>query len=224
MAVIKISPSAFQGKAVSNSIFAARREQKTEDDVTNAPLLLGQSVSACRELGPICKTAQILDNSFEAYCDSSKAFSKPACVVRCISKHINPAIYATTAVQIVMADDKEEALAEKGSGVFVMRVAEETAKSAIGGKGEEIAYKMYNLTRIGASNSTKSIEKDIAKVLEKSKDKKMKIAGIAIEGVTLVAASITGYGVGAKGGKEIHDCLKNKGDALERYQNLTCNA
>ena len=226
---------------VSSSVFFMRRVGKTtdidkSDAITNAPLAAGQGVSSLRAVATVSEIAPGAENTIKALCiaqGTGKQFSNGfglfahnmltglentskgtgflancAKAVDFVSRHINPIIVATTATQIALADDKEEALFDKGAGLGLMFAGEKAAKELIGGKGEDIAERIYKLAKTGTSKTNlDEITKDVSKLKGK-----MKVAGMAVEGLVLVGSSITSWQVGSKLGKAAHDKLKGKQD------------
>ena len=160
---------AWKINAISSALFAGKQVgnvETQENGAVRVPLLAGQTVSAGKNARIVCagcgnglaKGVFSMVDSFEKTCKDGAGFlAGTARVVNFISDNINPIICATSAVQVMMAENQEETFAEKSAGLACMFPAEYLVKEAVGGKGEEFAYKIYELVKTGAEKSTKSV-------------------------------------------------------------------
>ena len=61
---------------------------------------------------------------------------------------------------------------------------------------------------MSSEKSTKSVTESVTKTMVESKDNKIKLAGMIVEGVALVGASVTASAMGGKLGKAAYHSLK----------------
>lgn len=210
---------------VSSICFCVRRCDKTANTndktaITNAPVAAGQGVGSLRALATVSEVApgakqftnglglwaNNVVTGLETASKGEGFLAGCAKTVDFVSRNINPVICVTTALQVALADDKEEAFCDKGTALGFMFAGEKAAKELIGGKGEDIAKRIYKLAKTGTSKTNlDEITKDVSKLKGK-----MKVAGMAIEGLVLVGSSITSWQIGSKIGKSAYDKLSGK--------------
>ena len=195
---------------IAGIAFSIRSADRAADDRCRVPVLAAQLVSTTRAAALSgSKRADEYLKAFEKFEKGSGVLAATAELVDFLSKNINPLICATSGLQVLLSDNKEETFMDKAVSLPCMFAAENYVKNQIGGKGEAIADKMYQLIKACAGSSLKEPK------LFASAPSKLKLIGMIIEGGALVGASITAAVGGSKIGKSLYASFNNNSENID---------
>lgn len=186
--------------AFASAIFLYRNSDKVRNgDATRKPVVLAQAGSL---VDKVAKTDSKIGQSTKATLDAfekSSTLSVGSKAVDAAGKLVNPLIIASSCAKVINSDDKEATLYQEAGGIGTMFAFEHAMKKD--GVKSLVKEKSEGIIKTSLKGLAKKI-KPIAEMSEESSNKIVKLGGFILSGIAFVAASMTGYSVGAEAGAD----------------------